>query len=70
VGRLDTWYCDLALIASGCAFTGISIAPQQTAIRMVKTVWLVLWILNCVVMFVSLLNFHDDTLETGQVSPP
>jgi hypothetical protein len=58
VGRLETWYCDFAFIASDfCACSGASVAPQQAAVRTMKRIWLALLVLNCVVMFVSFVEF-------------
>jgi hypothetical protein len=57
-GRVDTWYCDLALNASGfCACTGASVAPKQTVIRITKRVALALLVVGCVVMFLSFVEF-------------
>jgi hypothetical protein len=57
-GRVDTWYWAFVFVGFGfCAFSGANIAPQDTAIRIMKRAWLTLLVLNCVVMFVSFVEF-------------
>src|SRR5215467_3327813 len=74
-GRVDTWYCVCAFVASGCsgfcASTVARVAPQQTAVRTTTRVWLALLVISCVVMVCLLCCvFHEDTLWTGRQSPP
>src|SRR5439155_16576078 len=70
-GRLDTLYCVFAFAACWpCACAGARAAPQQTAVRMIKRVGLILLVVSCVVIFFSFVEFHDNTLGTGLKGSP
>src|SRR5262245_10898927 len=70
-GSVDTWYCDFAFVASGpCPCTGARVTPKQTAIRIMKRVWLALLVVSCVIMFLSFVEFHEGTLWSGREPPP
>jgi hypothetical protein len=57
-GRFDTWYRVSAFAASGlCACAGATTTPQQTAAKIIKRFWLVPLVMNCVVIFVSFVEF-------------
>src|SRR5258708_7247605 len=56
-GRLDTLYCTFVAVAGACARA----APQQTAIRIVTRIWLVLLFVSCVFIFLSFVDFFMRT---------